>query len=72
MHGTLGTLHQSQAVFYASVFFHSDGCLPAVGTIGSTAYQDEHHIFHLRREEIEGQEGMGAFSSFLPWQGEVK
>ncbi len=48
------------------------GYLAAVGTIGSTATQDENHVFHMRREEIEGQEGIGAFSSFLPWQGELE
>ncbi len=46
------------------------GYIAAVGTIDSTAIQDEDHLFYLRREEIEGQQGINSFSHFLPWQEE--
>lgn len=49
---------------------YNAGYLAAVGTIGSTSIQDSDHLFHLRRHEVLGQEGLSSFSSFLPWQAE--
>jgi len=46
------------------------GYLAAVGTISSPTIQDADHLFHMRRKEIDGQQGLDSFSNFLPWQGE--